>query len=125
ASCYHALGHLTMYVSNADIDKSVSLCDEIATKPDGRDFRQLCYDGVFMQIYQPLEPEDFALVKGKQPTKDQVSGFCNKYNSMQKASCLSESWPLFFEDLKTRPLATVEFCDKEEVSRRERCFDGI
>jgi hypothetical protein len=60
ASCYHALGHLTMYLTRADTTKSSSLCNTIAQKSDGRDFRHLCYDGVFMQIYQPLEPEDFS-----------------------------------------------------------------
>ncbi len=71
-SCYHALGHLTMYLTSADINKATSLCKEIGVKKDGRDFSQLCFDGSFMQIYQPLEPEDFALIKGKEIKKASV-----------------------------------------------------
>ncbi len=125
ASCYHALGHLTMYITQANLNKSVSLCDEISVKSDGRDFRQLCYDGVFMQIYQPLEPEDFALVKGKQPTSDQVTNFCSQYSKLPKASCLSESWPLFRESLLQRPISLIEFCSKEELSGQARCYEGL
>lgn len=125
ASCYHALGHLTMYVTNADTNKSVSLCDEISLKADGRDFRQLCYDGVFMQIYQPLEPEDFALVKGKQPNPDQVVNFCGKYSNLPQASCLSESWPLYRKDLMQKPNSLVEFCSKETTLNQQRCYNGL
>lgn len=125
ASCYHALGHLTMYLTSADINKSVKLCEEIALKNDGRDFQQLCFDGAFMQIFQPLEPEDFALVKGKQPTKDQILFFCGDFNGHQKASCLSESWPLFRQELISDPNELVKFCQREEPNEQQRCFGGM
>ena len=124
ASCYHALGHLTMYVVNADIPKAIELCEESALKPDGRDLRQLCFDGVFMQIFQPLEPEDFALIEGKQPTKEGLPSFCGKYDGKRKASCLSESWPLFFNELK-EPAGTVSFCGMTEESERTRCYSVL
>ena len=62
ASCYHAIGHLTMYLTDADIDKAIKICEFAAIKPNGRSFIQTCTDGVFMQMFQPLEPEDFALI---------------------------------------------------------------
>ncbi len=124
ASCYHALGHLMMYVSVGDIPLSLNLCRSSALKEDGRDYTQLCFDGVFMQIFQPLEPEDFALVKGKQPTAGSVSGFCGKYDGAAKASCLSESWPLFREEVYT-PAGAMQFCAKEEPEYQERCRDAI
>ena len=124
ASCYHAVGHLTMYMTSASIDKSIQLCKEIATKNDGRDFSQLCFDGVFMQIFQPLEPEDFALVKGKQPTKEELGVFCGKYDGRIKGSCLSESWPLFASELQ-KPEGLVAFCAKSELSEQDRCYTSL
>jgi len=112
ASCYHALGHLTMYITDANTEQASTICDVISKKPDGRDFRQLCYDGVFMQIFQPLEPEDFALIEGKVPTKEEVTAFCAEGNThMQEASCLNESWPLFYQDI-VNPKNLVPFCEK-------------
>lgn len=125
ASCYHALGHLTMYLTSADISKSTSLCEEIAIKKDGRDFSQLCFDGSFMQIYQPLEPDDFALIKGKEIVKETVDSFCSKFSGKQKGSCLSESWPLYRQEVINNPNELVRFCSKEEEDQKKRCFVGM
>lgn len=124
ASCYHALGHLTMYLTAGDIAKSLALCADIAIKEDKRDFSQLCFDGAFMQIFQPLEPEDFALVKGKQPTKEQLPAFCDAYQGKHRASCLSESWPLFFDELQT-PKGLVDFCSRTQPEERNRCYSAL
>lgn len=125
ASCYHALGHLTMYITSANIKKAVSLCDEIALKSDGRDYRRLCYDGAFMQIFQPLEPEDFALIKGKEQTLSTIDAFCNQFPSKEKGSCISESWPLYRQDLMTNPQRVVDICSKEDTGETERCYDAL
>ncbi len=110
ATCTHALGHLTMYVTGADIRKSLSICDRISINKDGHDFRPLCYDGVFMQLFQPLEPEDFALVEGKVPSKDKVEKFCSAFSGEERNSCWSESWPLVKAELKHDPLRVEQFC---------------
>lgn len=123
-SCYHALGHLTMYLTGAEIDSAVALCDEIAYKNDGRDYRQLCYDGAFMQIFQPLEPEDLALVQGKQPKRDQVAGFCNNFEGKRKSSCWTESWPLFTEEL-SKPEGLTAFCSKQDQTDQDRCYEVL
>ena len=124
ASCYHALGHLTMYITNADIPQAIKICDETSFKPDGRDLRQLCYDGVFMQMFQPLEPEDFALVEGKQPTREEVPAFCAAYEGHKQASCFSESWPLFQNDLMN-PKNVTGFCEMTEAAYRGRCYNAV
>ncbi len=124
ASCYHALGHLTMYVTNAEINRSLKLCEELALRPDGRDFRQLCYDGVFMQIFQPLESEDFALIKGKEVAKEELPGFCAKFTGMQKGSCWSEGWPLYRPELE-KPEGLTEYCSKASSGERDRCFSAL
>jgi len=124
ASCYHALGHLTMYITNADIDKSISICNVIAKKNGGIDYTQLCYDGVFMQIFQPLEPEDLALIKGKAPTKENLLLFCNKFTGAQRGSCITESWPLF-HDLFSSSKNIVQFCSMENSDQIDRCYHAI
>lgn len=124
ASCYHAMGHLFMYITNADAVKSNTLCEEIANKGNSGDFRRVCYDGNFMQIFQPLEPEDFALVKGKQPTKNGLSAYCGRYVGDQKASCLSEGWPLFLDDLRD-PSGLVAFCSLQDSDKKKGCYNAI
>ena len=123
-SCYHALGHLTMYLTSADINKATKLCEEASLKKDGRNFSQLCFDGTFMQIYQPLEPEDFALTRGKEVKKEEVGSFCAKFEGKRKSSCLSESWPLFSKEVQTSD-GLVKFCSKEELAEQGRCFEGM
>lgn len=125
ASCYHALGHMTMYMTNADIPKSIGLCQQISKKSDGRDYTQLCYDGVFMQIFQPLEPEDFALVKGKGPTKETDLAFCSKFDKAPKSSCMSESWPLFQSDIQSDPKNLVKFCSRFDEDQQGRCYEAL
>src|SRR3989344_2627856 len=85
--CYHALGHLHMYITGAEIDRALSLCQRVGVKSDGRNYVQTCTEGVFMQIYQPLEPEDFALVKGLTPTKDKVGDFCARFSGESYDAC--------------------------------------
>lgn len=110
--CYHALGHLHLYITSADIKKAVALCELIGRKPDGRNYIQTCTEGVFMQIYQPLEPEDFALVQNLTPKKEEVPVFCEKYHNTSNMSwdaCRREAWPLFREEI-LKPAGLVKFC---------------
>jgi hypothetical protein len=124
ASCYHALGHLFMYVTGADIHKSVALCKEMTIKPNN-DYSQLCFDGSFMQIFQPLEPDDFALIAGKEVDKDHVKAFCDGYTGKQQGSCWSESWPLFREELY-QPKNLIAHCSYlKGTEERKRCFNAL
>lgn len=119
--CYHALGHLNMFITKADINKSIGLCTEIGVKADGRNYIQTCTQGVMMSIYQPLEPEDFALVKNITPTKDTVDVFCNKFTGEAWYACHSESWPLFMEEI-SRPDGLMKFCQyASDAVGREKC----
>lgn len=125
ASCYHAVGHLLMYVTAADHQLATGLCDEVAYKDPKHDFRQVCYDGNFMQIFQPLEPEDFALVKGKAP--EDAAGhqkLCAGYNGWKYASCWNEGWPLYREQIKD-PAGTEKFCSRLSGEYQDRCYNAI
>lgn len=121
ASCYHALGHLTMYITNGQVKDSLDLCGELALKSEKRDYRKLCYDGVFMQIFQPLEPEDFVLVESIVPTKESLVSFCNQFESSAKSSCLSEAWPLYRSEIKD-PIGLKNFCELQEKDNVKRCY---
>lgn len=119
-ACYHALGHLLMYVTSADTAKSVAMCNNLASE-----FLHSCYDGVFMQIFQPLEEEDKALVYNIKPSRDKLFTFCKSFGEASQASCWSEGWPLFFERIND-PQKTTSFCRQlaSEV-QRVMCYSGM
>jgi hypothetical protein len=94
AICYHGMGHLFDYITNADIPKALALCREIT--PDS--YERVCVQGVFMQIYQPLEPDDYALIAqmSDKPSTTTVRAYCAKYaeDPMAQGACIEESWPM-------------------------------
>lgn len=126
ASCYHSLGHLAMYITGADIRTATDVCDQIAKKESGDDYTQTCYEGAYMQIFQPLEPEDFALVKDIAPTSSVgAKTYCNEFSGEYRAACYRESWPLYRESLSTGE-GVERFCSlvADSVSIR-RCFNAM
>jgi hypothetical protein len=123
-SCYHALGHLTMYLTNAEINQSIPLCERVAKQSEEKDYRQLCYDGAFMQIFQPLEPEDFSLIAGKEVAKDELGSFCQLFEDKKRSSCWTEGWPLFREQL-LQPQGLVDYCANAASNDPDRCYDVL
>ncbi len=107
--CYHGGGHVGMYVTGGDVDKSLELCREIAIKDDGRNYYQTCVQGIFMLVFQGLEPEDFALVADIKPEKEELEEYCGQYSGTEFFACRTEAWPLFFSEIKT-PEGLVNFC---------------
>jgi len=127
AMCYHGMGHLFDFITNAKIGKALELCQAVAQSPTG-DFRQVCLEGVFMQFYQPLEPEDFALVD-KLPlklTKTSVRSFCNSFTAPEvRGACLRESWPLFKDEIKSG-LGAADFCAGQPNTTEEtHCYESV
>ena len=92
SSCMHGMGHLFLYVTSASITKSVALCDALGKRPDA-DFRQTCTEGVFMQLYQPLEPEDKTLIHAIAAEARDTKTFCAKFTAGAHNACVKESWP--------------------------------
>lgn len=94
AICYHGIGHLFDFITNADIPKALSLCSSVAPES----FKRVCVQGVFMQIYQPLEPDDYALIEQMplKPSTTTVASYCRHFSAdpMAQGSCIEESWPL-------------------------------
>jgi hypothetical protein len=125
ATCYHALGHLSMYMTDANIQKSTGLCEEITSQAGSQGFTPICFDGAFMQIFQPLEPEDFALIEGKQPKREELASFCNEFEGYRKGSCWNEGWPLFLQEVTT-PEGVVKFCSTlKEPFLQDRCYNAM
>lgn len=123
-SCYHALGHLSMYITNGNIEKSIELCDNLTQEKTVQQYKRFCYDGSFMQIYQPLEPEDYALLKGKRITQESFSSFCDSFAGYVRRSCVEEAWPLFYNEIST-PDGLLKHCSVLEENDQLHCFLGM
>lgn len=125
ASCYHALGHLSMYISGADIDVATGVCDQIAVKGE-QDYTRTCYEGAYMQIFQPLEPEDFALVEHiPAQTIEDAAAFCDSFVGERRAACHRESWPLYRETLDEAE-GMETFCTLvPDPESKKRCYNAI
>ncbi len=125
ASCYHSLGHLSMYITDADIDLATDVCDRIAKKGNA-DYTQTCYEGSYMQIFQPLEPEDFALVEDiPAKTVPEAETFCDQYSGERRAACHRESWPLYRESLD-EPAGLEHFCSLvPDPQEEQRCYNAM
>lgn len=125
-ACHHALGHLATYLTHGDIQKSLALCDRISPADDPLRLR-VCYEGVFMQVYQPLEPEDVALVRDVAPkTPSALSAFCAPYEDAQLSACRTESWPLYDREYLRSPEGVTSFCAYNPGERwQERCYNDM
>lgn len=112
AMCYHGMGHLFDFITNAAIPKALSLCRSVAPG----DLERVCVQGVFMQIYQPLEPDDFALIAQMpvKPSTTTVPTYCAQFKDdpMAQGSCIEESWP-FQQPHITDGTAVEKLCSWE------------
>ena len=125
--CYHALGHLHMYITNGDLSRSSELCKDVGTKSDGRNYVQTCTEGVFMTIYQPLGPEDIALVKNITPKPEKMFEFCAKYKNdeMSFHACHKEAWAIFRQELYI-PEGYIKFCTyTDDLHWQDSCFRSV
>lgn len=121
-SCYHGVGHLAMYITGADVKTSLKICDNLLIEKRPIDYHQTCYEGVFMQLFQPLEPDDIALVKGKQPQKQDLLTFCSQFSGMYQTVCWKEGWPLYQTDLNS-PNDLVKYCSAlKDQNAQDTCL---
>lgn len=121
AVCYHGMGHLADFITDAHLPKALDFCARITPN----DYRRVCVQGVFMQIYQPLEPDDYALIERMpvKPTATTVRSFCAVFSDpMAHGSCLEESWPLF-RDTILDGSGVKDFCSGQPNSEEEdQCY---
>lgn len=126
--CYHAMGHLNMYMTNANIPKSLELCNFIGKKSDGRNYVQTCTEGVFMQVFQPLEPEDYALIRNIVPKKDETDKFCAPYKDGPVEAfdaCHREAWAFHRKEIET-PEGLTKFCSySDDFLAQKKCYSSL
>lgn len=126
AICYHGIGHVLIHMTLADIGRSLEGCEVVGLKDDGRDYRLLCTEGVYMQLFQPLEPEDYALADmlPKAPTRETFETFCseNSETDRQYGACWREGWPFFGQDIYNSEGLTA-YCGKLTISQdQDLCY---
>lgn len=110
-NCIHALGHLLLYVTNADLRDAIAICDTLPGL-DYDDRRRVCYEGVFMQLYQPVEPEDVSLIESIAPDDaEDRDVLCSVFEGAARATCLKEGWTLE-RGLFREPSAFHAFCQR-------------
>lgn len=126
AICYHGVGHLAVHMTAANIPRALDICDAVAQNDEHKD--RLCDEGVYMQLFQPLEPEDFALIDNlpEKPTKENIVEFCGEYGSEdEKAACWREGWPTYREELETAE-GIVDFCSNgPSYNDESRCYTTV
>lgn len=121
--CYHSMGHLAMYITDANINKSLSICRDIGIKNDGRSYYQTCVQGVFMIIFQSLDQDDVSLVAKIKPKKENLDIFCGKFDGVEFVACKTEAWPYFYEEIKT-PHGLAGFCSfAKNKYDNDWCYD--
>ena len=89
--CIHGVGHLFMFLANADIEESLRLCKTIEDNTQAAAY-SACSEGVFMIMYQPLGPDQEDLVRGLAPTVDTIDEFCTQYEGVDMESCYNEGF---------------------------------
>ncbi len=127
--CNHGLGHLHMYITNGDVQKSLALClYEANNKSESSEYWS-CSAGTFMQIYQAIEHEDIDLVEKIKQTKETVANFCQQFNGVAFTNCHLESFPLFKEEVQTSE-GLDRFCsylktEKEKLICYHKMFSEV
>ena len=125
-TCRHALGHLAMYVTIGDTNKSLELCQALFEPGQNELGWQSCYHGVFMQTYQPISPEDYVLIEGSEvKSKSESEEFCLQYSGTKLLACTIERWPLFIEYLAD-PTEIDTICSIVNDGRQfDFCMDAM
>ncbi len=124
--CSHGLGHLFVYATAGDVQESIDLCSSMNFKTEGgvtAEGQELsCYDGMFMQLLEPHDSEDAALIKGHEQTKDTVGAYCNAFAPLVQAACIARSAPLFYKDLNAGAPKPLDCNMLDSQRRRDSCL---
>ncbi|MBI3420892.1 MAG: hypothetical protein HY006_02410 [Candidatus Sungbacteria bacterium] len=112
SSCLHEIGHLSLFLTAADVRKAAETCDKVVSASDRQSNLDTCYEGIFMQVFEPREPDDFGLIYQMVPAKEKL-GVCEQYTrGTDKGACWKIGW-------KGRE---KKFCDQFSQDVRRACF---
>lgn len=124
AICYHGMGHLFAFITELKVPRALSMCRSIAVG-EAQQYLRVCQEGVFMQIYQPLEPDDYELLTHltHPPTKQTYRSFCSQYKKDdEEAACLREAVAYFRNDLREGK-GVDAFCAGHPKGYTEDCYE--
>ncbi len=122
--CYHGIGHLAMYMTGGDPARSIPVCERLAKRDDGREYIKTCVEGVFMTVFQSIDPEDLALVIDIRPNKQDVGAFCEQYG-VYVANCRRESYAMFADETQTAE-GLRSFCSYARGEEEKRdCYWAV
>lgn len=121
-NCYHGLGHLSMYMTLGDIHESIKICNRFSEGTEG-DMNALCYGGVFMQLFQPLEPEDVAMVAHIDVSRENFVDFCNQFPQGGGRTECFERGSMLFPRATTDGPTMKHFCElSKDKQIIESCY---
>ncbi len=119
--CFHSMGHLLDFITDANIPKSLTLCEKAI--PAG--YQKNCMEGVFMQIFHPREPDDTLLI-AKLPVRPDIEtyrAYCASFGSaVYVGACLRETWSMYAESLR-EPGGITSFCSNQpDDHEAQNCY---
>lgn len=121
ASCYHGLGHLFMYITDANIEESLRLCSKLAVSEHKLNFRAPCLHGIFMQIFQSSNYEIVNLINKFNLSLETAPSFCQKFDKETAAICWMESWPFQAQEINNAN-GLKNFCYQLDKDHQSDCF---
>ena len=150
SSCYHEIGHISMFLTGGDPELAESqICDKVSVKSDGRNFLQTCHEGVFMQIFEPREADDFAIDYTLIPDKKAIAvcgqyapgvekggcwkagwvghiqQFCDTFSGDIRNACYREAWVVDSSEIKTAP-GILSYCSySSNPDEKTKCFNKL
>lgn len=149
SSCYHELGHLSMYLTGGNVVNAGKICDVVSWRNDGRNYLQTCNEGIFMQVFEPREPDDFGLIYNLIPEKEKLSAcekytdglekggcwkggwtnsyknFCNQFSGDLRLACFREAWVIESEWMDTAE-EVVDYCSySEDMTEKTKCYNKL
>lgn len=118
SECLHGIGHAMMFITEADLPRSLTLCDALATPSS----RETCYSGVFMENSSSSTNRDHPTkyLNPKDPLypcsilADQYKTICYQYQSSYFAELSQWNWH-----------QTIALCEKVPLPYREGCMHII
>ncbi len=121
--CYHAIGHVMMFLASGKPAVALDLCQAVGTTKTEPNKYEICAEGVFMTLLYPNAAD--IPIKMSPPTKENVAAYCRQFGQKEQDVCLRESASLFEKDLVTAP-AILSFCKKmHQKASVEKCLGTV
>ena len=124
--CYHGMGHLYVFITNADMPRALELCKETVPALFTQEGPRLCYNGAFMEILTPTGPDGFVLQKQLKVdvTKDSVKTYCRTFqvDPMQYGTCLQRGMILYQPPLTSGQQIDSYCADEPDSDEHHYCL---